>query len=70
MNNKNKPLVRIDTILNSIANYGSSKGIGSQTIGQYVMNEIVHLRNFQCEELTTCSNDDFWMVAERHLHLI
>jgi len=68
--NTYKPLVKIDTIINSLANYGSSKGIGNQRIGQYVMNELVWDDDFTCSELFYCENSEFWAVAGKHLNLI
>ena len=68
--NTYKPLVKVDTIINSLANYGSSEGIGTQRIGQYVMNELVWDEDFTCSELFYCENSEFWAMAHKHLHLI
>jgi len=68
--NTYKPIVKLNSIYNSITNYGSSEGIGTQRIGQYVMNELVHDDDFTCSELFYCENDDFWALAEKHLNLI
>ena len=69
-NNDYKPIVRLDAIYNSIANYGTPKGIGTQRTGQYVMNELVRDDEFTCSELYYCDNSEFWALAEKHLHLI
>ena len=68
--NDYKPTVKLDAIYNSIANYGSCEGIGTQRIGQYVMNELVWDDDFTCSELFFCDNSEFWTLAEKHLHLI
>jgi len=68
--NTYKPLVKVDTIINSLANYGSVEGIGTQRIGQYVMNELIRDDDFTCSELFYCENNDFWAMAHKHLSLI
>jgi len=69
MDNDYKPIVKYDAIFNSIASYGTSKGIGMQRIGQYVISELCP-SDFICSELFYCENTEFWPLAEKHLHLI